>query len=79
MVWVTPPMITITRLMYHIDLALIRFGSWNVGTMTVRSSETVKVLERRRIDVCCVHAREKMERWKLPNGEREKSRLYKFL
>ena len=30
---------------------LIRFGSWNVGSMTGKSSEVVEVLERWRVDV----------------------------
>ena len=33
---------------------LIRFGSWNIGTMTGKSSEVVEVLEKQRVDVCCV-------------------------
>ena len=32
----------------------IRFGSWNVGSMTGKSSEVVEVLERWRVDLCCV-------------------------
>lgn len=37
---------------------LIRFGSWNVGIMTGRSSEVVEVLEGRKVDVCgCVSIR----------------------
>mgnify|MGYP007071599789 CR=1 FL=1 len=56
---------------------LIRFGSWNVGSMTGRSSEVVEVLERRRVDVCCVQE----TRWKggstrMVSG---KSGRYKFL
>ena len=31
---------------------LIRFGSWNVRSMTGKSSEVVEVLERQRADVC---------------------------
>ena len=33
---------------------LLRFGSWNVGTMKARSNEIVEVLSRRRVDACCV-------------------------
>ena len=55
----------------------IRFGSWNVGTMTGRSSEIVEVLERRRVDVCCVQE----TRWKGGKAKmvRGKSGQYKFL
>ena len=31
-----------------------RLGSWNVGSMHRRSGEVVEVLERRKVDVCCV-------------------------
>ena len=34
---------------------LIRFGSWNVGSMTEKSSEVVEVLKRWRVDVCRRH------------------------
>ena len=33
---------------------LLRFGSWNVGTMKGRSHEIVESLTRRRVDICCV-------------------------
>ena len=38
----------------------LRFGTWNVGSMTGRSAEVVDVLMRRRVDVCCVQE----TRWK---------------
>ena len=31
----------------------LRFGTWNVGTMTWRSGEVVETLVRRRVDICC--------------------------
>ena len=39
---------------------LIRFGLWNVVSMTGKSSEVVEVLERQRVDVCCV---QEAQRW----------------
>ena len=37
-----------------------RFGSWNIGLLTVRSSEIADELRRRRVDVCCLQE----VRWK---------------
>ena len=56
---------------------LIRFGSWNVGSMTGKSSEVVKVLERWRVDVCSVQETQ----WKGGSTKmvRGKSARYKFL
>ena len=56
---------------------LIRFGSWNVGSMTGKSSEVVEVLERQIVDVCCVQE----TRWKGGGTKmvRGKSAQYKFL
>jgi len=38
----------------------VRVGTWNVGSMTGKLGEIVKVLHRRRVDVCCVQE----TRWK---------------
>ena len=38
----------------------IRYGTWNVGTLTGRSTEVVQVLNKRRVDVCCLQE----VRWK---------------
>ena len=56
---------------------IIRVGSWNVGSMTWRSSEVVEVLERRRVDVCCAQE----TRWKGGSNRivKGKSGVYKFL
>ena len=32
----------------------MRFGTWNVGTLTGRSAEVVEVMKRRRIHVMCL-------------------------
>ena len=32
----------------------IRFGTWNVGSLSGRSGELVEVLARRKIDFCCI-------------------------
>ena len=59
------------------EARLVRFGSWNVGSMTGRSGEIVECLARRRIDVCCVQE----TRWKggsarMLNGKRCKYKLF---
>uniref|UniRef100_UPI00358F58A9 craniofacial development protein 2-like n=1 Tax=Myxine glutinosa TaxID=7769 RepID=UPI00358F58A9 len=56
----------------------LRFGTWNVGTMTGRSGEVVEVLVRRRVDICCVQE----TRWKGSGVRMVKGRLgqkYKFV
>jgi len=44
----------------HEDRQEIRFGSWNIGSMTGRSEEVAEVMGRRRIDICCLQE----TRWK---------------
>ena len=39
---------------------LMRYGTWNVGSLTGRSGEIEDTLERRKVDVCCVQE----TRWK---------------
>lgn len=38
----------------------VRIATWNIGTMTGRSAELSSILERRRINICCVQE----TRWK---------------
>ena len=38
----------------------IKVATWNVGTLTGRSGEVVRVLEKRRVDLCCLQE----TRWK---------------
>uniref|UniRef100_A0A8C4QPJ3 PX domain-containing protein n=1 Tax=Eptatretus burgeri TaxID=7764 RepID=A0A8C4QPJ3_EPTBU len=56
----------------------LRFGTWNVGTMTGRSGEVVETLVRRRVDICCVQE----TRWKGSGVRMVKGRQgqkYKFM
>ena len=39
---------------YNVPDCIIRFATWNIGTMSGRSAEVVETLHRRKIDVCCV-------------------------
>lgn len=32
----------------------VRFGSWNVGTLTGRSIELVKILQKRKVNITCL-------------------------
>ncbi|CAH0728115.1 unnamed protein product, partial [Brenthis ino] len=37
-----------------VTMSELRIASWNIGTMTGRSAELSAILERRRINICCV-------------------------
>ncbi|ESN97383.1 hypothetical protein HELRODRAFT_178174 [Helobdella robusta] len=56
---------------------VLRFGALNVGSLTGRSMEIAEMLERRRIDICCLQE----TRWKLNgvchvNSDKEKYKLF---
>ena len=40
--------------LFRAGIKRVKWASWNVGSLTGRSAEVVEVLERRRIDLCCV-------------------------
>ena len=42
------------------EMKRLRFGTWNVGSLTGRSGEIAEALERRKVKVCCVQE----TRWK---------------
>ncbi|ESO08376.1 hypothetical protein HELRODRAFT_169195 [Helobdella robusta] len=56
---------------------VLRLGTLNVGSLTGRSMEIAEMLERRRIDICCLQE----TRWKsndvcLVNSDKEKYKLF---
>ncbi|ESN90776.1 hypothetical protein HELRODRAFT_182604 [Helobdella robusta] len=56
---------------------VLRLGTLNVGTLTGRSMEIAEMLERRRIDICCLQE----TRWKSNgvchvNSDKEKYKLF---
>ncbi|ESO02866.1 hypothetical protein HELRODRAFT_174302 [Helobdella robusta] len=56
---------------------VLRLGTLNVGSLTGRSMEIAEMLERRRIDICCLQE----TRWKSNgvghiNSEKEKYKLF---
>jgi exonuclease III len=57
----------------------LRFGSWNVGTMTSKSLELEEIMQRRRIDIMCVQE----TKWKnTANRARflnNKTKAFKFI
>ena len=47
-------MLRISRLKIHREKVEVRFGSWNIGSISGRGTEVCEELRKRKVDVCCL-------------------------